>query len=515
MQVYKRIINMKNGIILLSVVLFCLFTYCEAKSESKRCMGIPLITEETLYQMAFTPVEIGNIVSLESHLTPYDENSKKIYLPCVVDENTKFHNLEGKLTSVLPEYDLFFLWESAFETMQESVMLGCNFTLFAIDSNGNFASYPVIFTTFPIVDMKGEVVRIDEREREVYDGGVTVWDPSYQDTGRLNIQESQLEWHVRGYSSMSFRKKSLKLNLKEKNGNNNDLALLNFEGDDDYILNPMWFDDVKIREKLAIDLWNEMAAEKKSKLKMSGGEYCEILINGEYQGLRLMQNKIEKKYLFLDSDDILFKGNNVNLGTKKPPEEVYEVISSEQTKEVTYQTMYDFFYETDFSNVDLESWVDLQLFLFLGNLRDNKDYKNIYYVIQRDKEQERLSFIPWDTDMSFGIYWEDGFRLMPESVELLCYRKEYDTLLTQYPELKKMMANRWKELRSGVFSEENILGKIDSYDRELTLSGALHRDYNVLGWNSWGGEDTLEDLKIYIRKRLEILDKALMEYENE
>lgn len=507
MRLYKRIINLKKCLIILSCIFGVSFVYVDAKTETKKCMGIPFITEEELYQMAFTPVELGNIVSLEGQLTAYDHVSGKIYLPCVVDSETKFCELEGRLMSLLPEYNLYFLWEGAFDILQEAVMYGCNFTLFAIDSNGNFAAYPVIFTSLPIVDICGEVTRIDEREREVYTGEVTVWNPSYQGTRHLNVQKSRLEWHVRGYSSMSFQKKSLKLNLKEKNGNNNNLALLNFESDDDYILNPMWFDDVKVREKLAMDLWNEMAVEKHSNLKMSGGEYCEILINGEYQGLRLIQNKIEKNYLALDSDDILLKGKNVNLGTQKPPEEVYEVIYSEQEEEVTYEIMNDFFYETDFSKVDLESWVDLQLFLLLGNMRDNEAYKNIYYVIQKNGQKGQLGFVPWDTDMSFGIYWADGFKLLPETVETVTYRNEYKELIAQYPQINNMMAERWKELRKSVFSDENIFGKIDSYDCELTFSGALHRDYNVLGWNSWGGEDTLDSLKIYIQRRLEILDE--------
>ena len=504
---YKRSRNMKYSFILLSVILFGVFVYCEAKAETKRCMGVPFVTEEELYQMAFTQVELGNIVSLEDHMTAYDDFSGKIYLPCVVDENTKFFELKGTLETILPEYQLYFLWEDAFDILQEAVRYGCNFSLFAIDTNGNFVSYPVIFTTLPIIDMRGEVTRIDEREREVYTGEVTVWEPSYRGTGRLSVQESQLEWNVRGYSSMSFQKKSLKLNLKEKNGNNNSLALLNFESDDDYILNPMWFDDVKVREKLAMELWNEMTTEKNSNLKMSGGEYCEILINGEYQGLRLLQNKIEKNYLTLDSDDILLKGKNVNLGTQKPPEEVYEVIYSEQSEEITYEIMNDFFYETDFSKVNLESWVDLQLFLLLGNMKDNEVYKNIYYVIQKNDQDEQLELIPWDTDMSFGVYRTDKFRLLPETVEVISYRKEYEALLAQYPQLNEMMAERWKELRKSVFSNENILEKINLYNRELTMSGAMHRDYNVLGWNSWGGEDTLDNLQTYIQKRLEILDE--------
>lgn len=499
--------SLKNILIVLSCISFAIFLFFELKAERNSCLGVPFVTEDELQQIAYTPVELGNIVYFEEYLTPYDEAYKKIYLSCNVSENTKFHELEGQLKSAIPEYELYFLWESSFDTMSDAVRLGCNFTLYAIDSQGNYMTYFVIFTTLPIVEMHGEVVRIDEREREVYSGQMTVWDPAYQETEHLMVQDSALEWNVRGYSSMSFQKKSLKLNLKKKNGENNNLEILSFESDDDYILNPMWFDDIKVRERLAMDLWNEVAEEKGSSLKMSGGEYCEIIINGEYQGLRLLQNKIEKSYLKLDENDILLKGNNVNKGTKKPPEEVYEVVYSTQDMETTYSTITEWFYQTDFSNVNLESWVDLQLFLHLGNMVDNETYKNIYYVLQRDDKEEFMSFVPWDTDMSFGIYWNDGFRYMPESVENISYRMEYEILKEQYPELDSMLTERWKELRKNIFTEENIFAKVDAYTAEITDSGALNRDYNYLGWNSWGGDDTMENFKVYIQRRLEILDQ--------
>ena len=255
-----------------------------------------------------------------------------------------------------------------------------------------------------------------------------------------------------------------------------------------------------------MDLWNEIAEEKNSTLRMSNGEYCELVVNGEYMGLRLMQNKIEKSYLKLNSYDILLKGQNVNQGTDKSPEEVYEVIYSNQNEEITYQTIGEFFYQTDFSNVNLESWVDLQLLMHLGNMRDNESYKNIYYVIERTDGKESISFIPWDTDMSFGISWNDGFRYMPESVESITYRMEYEKLRAQYPEIDQMLAERWNELRQGVFSEENILDKVYAYAAQIHDSGAYKRDFSYLGWNSWGNEDTLENFEVYIIKRLQVLD---------
>ena len=503
---FKRNSKAKCIVILLSSIIFILLVCREVKAEKYRCMGIPFITEEELQQIPLQAVELDNIVSLEGELTAFDQVKRKIYLPCTINDNTKFYDLEGQLKSTLPQYDLYFLWEGTFDILKEAVMYGSNFTLYAIDAEGHYATYAVNFTQLPIIELQGEVINVDDRDRDIYSGELTVWEPEGAQSKRLQVQSSNIEWHVRGFSSQSFPKKSLKLNLKEKDGNQNNLSMLGFESDDDYILNPLYFDDVDVREKLAMELWNELTAIKGSTLKMTGGEYCELIINGEYQGLRLLQNKIEKKYLKLKESDILLKGNNVNVGTQKGPNEVYEIVYSSYDEKTTYATISDFFYETDFSNVDLESWVDMQLFLQLGNMKDNEAYKNTYYVIQKSEGQEIMKFIPWDTDMSFGIYWDISFNYLPESVEIVTYRIEYEALKEQYPQLDEMLAKRWKELRESFYTEGNIIGKINKCVEQLYNSGALHRDFSVLGWYPWGGRDTYEALVTYIQRRLEVLD---------
>ena len=65
----------------------------------------------------------------------------------------------------------------------------------------------------------------------------------------------------------------------------------------------------------------------------------------------------------------------------------------------------------------------------------------------------------------------------------------------------------WKELREDIFTEENIFSKIDEYTASINENGAFKRDYNYLGWNTWGGEDTLENFKEYVQRRLQVLDE--------
>ena len=219
--------------ILLSSIIFILLVCREVKAEKYRCMGIPFITEEELQQIPLQAVELDNIVSLEGELTAFEQEKRKIYLPCTINDNTKFYDLEGQLKSTLPQYDLYFLWEGTFDILKEAVMYGSNFTLYAIDAEGHYATYAVNFTQLPIIELQGEVINVDDRDRDIYSGELTVGEPEGAQSKRLQMQSSNIEWHVRGFSSQSFPKKSLKLNLKEKDGNQNNLSMLGVESDDD------------------------------------------------------------------------------------------------------------------------------------------------------------------------------------------------------------------------------------------------------------------------------------------
>ena len=157
-----KILYKKNILIILSGIILLLFIICAIKDESKRCMGLRFITEEEIQQIAFSRQELGNIVCLYNTLLPYNEDNNEVYIPCNITSETKFHELEGRLQSSLPEYELYFIWNDYFNILSEAIRYDCRFTIFAIDSEGNFATCNVVFTTLPIIEMHGELSYIDE-----------------------------------------------------------------------------------------------------------------------------------------------------------------------------------------------------------------------------------------------------------------------------------------------------------------------------------------------------------------
>ena len=79
--------------------------------------------------------------------------------------------------------------------------------------------------------------------------------------------------------------------------------------------------------------------------------------------------------------------------------------------------------------------------------------------------------------------------------------------------MEQMLKNRWRQLRQTTLSEENIYETLNGLVNELLVSGVLERDYEAVGYRMWGGEDSIQSLSNYIRKRLIVLDN-MYEYED-
>jgi hypothetical protein len=99
--------------------------------------------------------------------------------------------------------------------------------------------------------------------------------------GRLSIQ-------IRGSSSQSAPKKAYGLTtLLSDNTTSNNVSLLGMPSEHDWILNGLAFDPSLIRDYLAYNISRQMGNYS------SRTQYCEVVINGEYKGLYLLEEKIK------------------------------------------------------------------------------------------------------------------------------------------------------------------------------------------------------------------------------
>ena len=99
--------------------------------------------------------------------------------------------------------------------------------------------------------------------------------------GRINIE-------LRGSSSQAMEKKQYGLSTKKADGiTNNNVSLLGFPADNDWILHSNVFDPSMIRNYLSFNL-SRMIGQYASRTI-----FCEVMINGEFKGLYLLLEKIK------------------------------------------------------------------------------------------------------------------------------------------------------------------------------------------------------------------------------
>ncbi|MBQ4067517.1 MAG: CotH kinase family protein [Clostridia bacterium] len=494
----------------LFAVLICIaaiivvLTY-SIRYESSLCLGIPVKSEDQLSDYKYTDItDADALILFEGEPCAIDAQTSTVYISQEIRPDTGMHDLSGKLTTANSEYELFFKESSDFESLASAVENGNSFTLVLADSQMQAKKYNVIFTTLPVINLTGDFSYTNIVDRPVNFGRVCIWSPFDPQLGRPSVKTSALEWNVRGATSADYPKKPWKLSLKSDSAEQNrDLSLLGLGEDDDWILNPMNTDDTDVREKLMMTVWNELAAETDHNYPMTVGEYVEVVINGTYNGLYHLQRRIDRKYLSLDRSSIIMKGSYNT--TAEFPREAYEIIYTPLSDEETFDTLSDIGMPVGQDIMNMDNYVDVSLLIQLGALRDNKGFKNTYYVIDRT-DDPRLSLVLWDTDLSFGINYIYSFTYDYNTmINMICNRCESSYISQLYPDIDTMMAERWFELREELFTKEKLYGIIDENLEILKLSGAENRDVALWG-HAHGDRDTVESMKKFIEERFEFLD---------
>ena len=472
--------------------------------ERQYCMDVPLIQESDI--QAYTVVSTIDISQLrmngEKIAADVAENTVYISQP----SNKLFHHssLQGKLESVNPAHSLFFVKNAALEDIASAVQNGTALSLLIVDDH-TCQLVNVVITTLPVIRIDGAVTHQNEDGRDVLSGMVTLWagfDPS---TEVYSTTTSHLQWHVRGASSSGLPKKPFKLSLKDRDGNNADEEFLGLGADDDWILNPMSFDDTKVREKFAMDFWNQYLSQDRAQNRMSLGEYVELVINNEYQGLYLLQRRIDQKYLQIDLDhDILLKGRNT--WTPSNLYEGYEIIHSPYSQEKTYQILESVLSAHDQNAIDRTEFIKTEVFLNFISAPDNAGYKNMFYSVQQEDGRFIMRFIPWDTDMSMGVTWTNGFVYdYTKSVETYITRMERNNLTQDHIALNEMVASYWKQVRKQIYTEENIKQLLTENITIINNAGAYLRDMQKWG-TRYDETDTHDALFAWLADRLTVLD---------
>lgn len=461
----------RRQLYLLSVLVLLAAAALFFKDEKNGCLGLNFL-ERCPEDLEYQYRDYGDLLRFWDRKAAVDRQTNTIYLSEKIDSGTRYQDLQGRLTLGRSVHPMFFVWDEAFLDLPSAVARGHRFQL-VIPSVGSYMTYDVVFTTLPVLLMEDPgQTELTEKWINV-EGSLTLWDPVDPTARGYTIRHSDVSWHLRGHTSTKMPKKSFKLTL-QKDGENRNLSLLGLGSDDDWILNPLSLDETKVKEQFLMSLWNEMAAETSWDPPISRGGYCEVVINGSYRGLYLLQRRVDKKYLGLDGDAILLKADGTAADDTLKVENCSIVYSPFHWRQ-TSALLEDLLQEGLGRLMVPRNYMDVSIFTQLGYLDDNAGFRNQFYLLIPTDSGYEMKILLWDMDMSMGACGAFGYDYdLTTTTPLL--RLDYGEMLEAYPDLDRQIAQRWFELREGLLSDTHTRGLLEGIVSELNASGVLARD---------------------------------------
>ena len=402
---------------------------------------------------------------------------------------------------------------------------------FVAYSDSSYSRYQLRCTTLPLMNIDCE----EEITEENAVMRMRLFDNRKESTQRVISSDGLI--HVRGGSTKSFPKLGFKISLTTDSlGGNireNKRSLLGMRQDDDWILYAAYNDQEKIRNVFSSNLWMDTCGENNS-FGIENGmryEYIELFLNGEYWGLYALGYPIDDLQLKINdnSKECIYKKI---LWTSEYPISYTEEgeiggyrIASKGKKD--WCLLYDFYEklndeQTDnewcYSSVDIRNAIDYSLFVNLIQGIDNVENnltKNMYLTaVECEDGTYKFLYTPWDMDITWGNNWDTDahnltipyslnatYNLPMESGPLYMLLINHDSYAWE------TLLDRYWELRSDLWSEENISRMLEEYENQIFGSGAYMRD--MVRWPEGSYEEPelkLSVFKEYVSERLREID---------
>ena len=399
-------------------------------------------------------------------------------------------------------------------------------TIFTLTHKDTQVKYTAYNTALPLlqIDAPNGIVNEPKRISTIH----------YADSSKTFTSDAGIE--LRGSSSLFFPKKTYDINFyTDPSGQKNkDVQLGNLRMDDDWILDGLYNEPIRLRSHLALSLWREIYTstylDKESKAKSGASTaFCELFVNGNYKGIYLITEQVDRKLLKLVKEDStgvrgeLFQGSAYHGAVtfdSIPPKKNYLRrwggfdIEYPYPNNRPWDNIYPFAEtvvngdETAFAkaieqHINLDNIINYFLFVNAVRAPDNLG-KNIY--LARYDRATPYFYVPWDLDGTFGtIYSGQELDITNDFLDNGLLRR----LLEENPKnfITRFKA-RWLELRSTVLATDTLVQWQTQQYREMIKNGAYQRE--TLAWNTIDFSQTrLDYMTHWTTKRLQFLDSYI------
>ena len=386
------------------------------------------------------------------------------------------------------------------------------------------------FTFLPVVQLMGTF-------GNDYAPGLFIF--SHPDSVSTDTLTANIKWRGGITNSADKHKRNYKVKFTE------DHQLLGLRNDNNWMLDAGQADVFRLRNRIAMDLWNDIAtspyyADKKAKARNGvRGGVVEVFLNNEYRGIYNLSEMIDRKQT---------KIKKVDEETGQIRGCLYKGVNWDGTQMFDSLTLYDNHSETfrgfevkypDLNDCDTTDWqplaeatnfakgssneefnlhveeyfdvpplIDYSIFSTVTNAVDNSG-KNMYWAVYDKTIDKRLTPMAWDLDATFGQRWGgvlDG--TTEEGLASPYYKTDVDVMVffrfyrDNFMQFNNRLNERYNELRQdgGVLSTDSLINRVTRYYQDITNSGAALRETK-----KWSGDSDLKGEAINFAEEYEYI----------
>ncbi len=495
--------------LLIALMLFLLPSSAQALPMIAGLDHLPVITTE-LAQSFPAPTQQVTL-TLSGHLLPHDEASNTYFIP----QSAQTKDFDGCiLLHETPGYTYYILPDALCDK-EEALHRSRGYTIYGTDGTHTQMS-TVLFTTLPVLHISTQAGLPGEGDESC---SILCFEPG-------SVLPLGGEINLRGNTSKIFPKQSYRIQLLDSDGDKCHVSLSGLRRDDDWILNPLYTDNTKLREKFAYDLWS-MLNSCGSAAQSSRMVYVEVFFNGEYHGLYGLQERVDMKQVNGSKKaDILYK---VRTNQRPTVEELlscadrtscmaFEAENGEDFRGSTsdlYRPAAAYIAALDGEtldptiHVDLNNAIDYGLFVLLTQSHDNH-FKNQFLNAVSLPGKTILYKLPWDLNYTLGDVYQkelEHTNYTEYHIGTLVMDAYFEMLIAQNdPAVIAAIKDRWQTLRKSVLTEENLSQLLKAADDSIFAARARDHVRWPEGGKSEGNNADYEEISHYFSRMLPRID---------
>lgn len=444
-----------------------------------------------------------------------------------------------------------------------------NGTLYPITVNNRqtgevVAQADLTFTFLPIVEFTGSGFN----RYDYVPGTIRVTDPDTEGNDTLY----HAKFRYRGATASGMNKKAYAVKITDEFGEAMDVSFFGLREDNNWILDAMAIDPGRMRNRVSTDLWNDFSippyhfAKEPEAHNGTRGRFVETFVNGKYNGVYCMTEKLDRKQLKLKKikeSTVVGELATIRGALYKSDQWSYSVFMGHDQDSryypMTSVTSYDNNRDTwdcwemqypdlgdgepiDWGplakgvNVvaaaskqtflaqvgeqfDLPVFLDYYLFIELMLATDNHG-KNMFLHHYNVQDSKMISMSPWDLDGTWGRRWDGSnytrYYVASDFISYLWTHEHGEHTLYKrlmeynYDNWNEQLAARYAALRPNYFDPDSLYQRFEHYVKLFQASGADQREIDR--WNGSNGiymdfDSELDYLKEWIDKRVAYLDK--------